>query len=139
MLSTKTLAELIRRKHNALVELCEIGRRQQRIVDEGETALLLQLLSKKQTMISSLQQVERDMAPFQSEDPDSRVWPSAEERARCAQQAAECNRLLEEIVAMEKQSADRMTARRNEVAAQLQHVYTARQARDAYSANRSRV
>ena len=47
-------------------------------------------------------------------------------------------RLLEQIVALEKQSADRMTARRNEVAAQLRHVYAAGQARDAYAANRPR-
>jgi flagellar biosynthesis/type III secretory pathway chaperone len=138
MLSTKTLAELIRRKHDVLVQLCEVGRRQERIVDEGETTTLLQLLSAKQTMIASLQQVEREMAPYQIEDPDARVWTTAEERARCAQQAAECNQLLEQIVAMEKHSADRMTARRNEVAAQLQHVYAAGQARDAYAANRSR-
>jgi flagellar biosynthesis/type III secretory pathway chaperone len=138
MLSTKTLAELVRRKHDVLVQLCDIGRRQERIVDEGETTMLLQLLSSKQTLISSLQQVEREMAPYQLENPDARVWPTAEERARCAQQAAECNQLLEQIVAMEKQSADRMTARRNEVAAQLRHVYAAGQARDAYAANRGR-
>ena len=117
-----------------LLQLCDVGRRQQRIVEEGETATLLQLLSAKQTLISSLQQLERDMAPYHAENPDARIWPTAEERARCAQQAAECNQLLEQIVAMEKQSADRMTARRNEVAAQLRHVYAAGQARDAYAA-----
>jgi flagellar biosynthesis/type III secretory pathway chaperone len=138
MLSTKTLAELVRRKHDVLVQLCEIGRRQQRIIDDGETATLLQLLAAKQSMISSLQQVEREMAPYQIEDPDARVWPTPEERARCAQQATECNQLLEQIVALEKHSADRMTTRRNEVAAQLRNVYVAGQARDAYAANRGR-
>jgi flagellar biosynthesis/type III secretory pathway chaperone len=138
MLSTKTLAELVRRKHDVLVQLCEIGRRQQRIIDDGETATLLQLLAAKQSMISALQQVEREMAPYQVEDPDARIWPTSEERARCAQQATECNQLLEQIVALEKHSADRMTTRRNEVAAQLRNVYVAGQARDAYTANRSR-
>jgi flagellar biosynthesis/type III secretory pathway chaperone len=139
MLSTKTLAELVRRKHGVLEQLCDIGRRQQRIVEDGETATLLQLLSMKQSLISSLQQLERDMAPYHAEDPDARIWPTAEERARCAQEAAECNQLLEQIVALEQYSADRMTARRNDVAAQLQHVYAAGQARDAYAAHRSRA
>jgi flagellar biosynthesis/type III secretory pathway chaperone len=138
MLSTKTLAELVRRKHAVLQQLCEIGRRQERIVDEGDTATLLQVLAAKQTMISALQQVEREMAPYHLEDPDARVWPNVEERSRCADQATECNQLLEQIVALEKHSADRMTTRRNEVAAQLRNVYAAGQARDAYAANRSR-
>jgi flagellar biosynthesis/type III secretory pathway chaperone len=138
MLSTKTLAELVRRKHGVLVQLCDIGRRQQLIVEQGETGTLLQLLSAKQTLITALQQLEREMAPYRSEDPDARIWPSIEERGRCAQQAEECNQLLEQIVALEKHSADQMTARRNEVAAQLQHVYSAGQARDAYAAHRNR-
>jgi flagellar biosynthesis/type III secretory pathway chaperone len=138
MLSTKTLAELVRRKHGVLVQLCDIGRRQQHIVEEGETGTLLQLLSAKQTLISAVQQLEREMAPYRTEAPEARIWPNGEERARCAQQAEECNQLLEQIVALERYSADRMTARRNEVAAQLQHVYSAGQARDAYAAHRNR-
>ena len=139
MLSTKLLAELIRRKHEVLVQLCDVGRRQREIVDRGETAALLELLATKQNRITVLQQVEREMGPFHAEDPDARVWPSADDRARCARQAAECNRLLQEIVALEKHSADRMTERRNEVAAQLRQVHVAGQARDAYQAQRTRV
>ena len=138
MPSTKTLAELIQRKHEVLVRLCNIGRQQVRLIDDGETSTLLQLLSAKQNMISSLQQLEREMAPYQAEDPETRVWPNPADRALCASQAEECNQMLEQIVAMERNSADRITARRNEVAAQLKHIYAATQARDAYSAHRAR-
>jgi hypothetical protein len=136
MFPTTLLADLIRRKHDVLAQLCEVGRRQKEIVDRGETAALLQLLSAKQNMITVMQQVERELAPFHSEDPNARVWPSAEARARCAEQAAECNRLLAEIVELERHSADRMTVRRNEVAAQLRQVYAAGQAREAYEAHK---
>ena len=135
-LPTTLLADLIRRKHGLLVQLRDIGQRQKEVVDRGETATLLQLLATKQNMITLLQQVECELAPFHGEDPDERRWPAADARARCAQQAAECNRLLEEIVGLERQSADRMTARRNDVAAQLKQVYAAGQARDAYKAQR---
>jgi hypothetical protein len=137
MSSTTHLADLVRRKYEVLAQLCEFGRRQKEMVDQGETAALLQLLAAKQNMISMLQQVEREMAPFRAEDPDARVWRSVEERARCAQQAADCNRLLQEIVELEKHCAERMTARRNDVAAQLRQVHVAGQARDAYQAQRS--
>jgi flagellar biosynthesis/type III secretory pathway chaperone len=136
MHSTTLLADLVHRKHHVLAQLVDAGRQQREIVDQGETSALLKLLASKQTMIAALQQIERDIKPFYEEDPDARVWSSAEARAACAAKAAECNRLLAEILELERSSADRMTVRRNEVAAQLQHVYAAGQARSAYEAHR---
>jgi flagellar biosynthesis/type III secretory pathway chaperone len=135
-LPTTQLADLIRRKHAVLMQLCEVGRRQKDVVERGETTALLELLAAKQTMITLLQQVERDLAPFQSEHPDARVWESAEARVRCAAQAAECNQLLAAVVELERHCAEQMTVRRNDVAAQLKQVVTAGQARSAYEANR---
>src|SRR5437667_11891861 len=106
MLSTQKLAELVSRKRGVLLQLAEIGQRQQRVVDEGDTGTLLQLLAAKQKMINALQIVEREMAPFHAEDPEARLWPTGVDRARCAHEAAECNQLLEQIVAIEKESAD---------------------------------
>jgi len=131
-LSTTHLADLIRRKHDVLAQLCDVGRRQKEIVEQGETAALLQLLAAKQKMITVMQQVERELMPYHAEDPNARVWASAEARAHCAAQAAECNRLLAEVVELERHSAEQMTVRRNEVAAQLRQAYTAGQARHAY-------
>ena len=51
----------------------------------------------------------------------------ADDRARCAKQAAECNSLLEEVVQIEKHGAERMTERKNEVAQQLQHFLDVKQ------------
>ena len=134
--STTHLADLIRRKHDVLVQLCDVGHRQQEIVECGETTSLLELLAAKQTMISLLQQVERELAPFHAENPTERVWPTAAAREHCAEQSAQCNRLLAEIVELERESADRLAIRRNDVAAQLRQVYAAGQARSAYEAQR---
>lgn len=134
--STNLLADLVHRKHAVLVELRDVGRRQRDVVDRGETTALLELLAAKQSMIALLQQVERDLAPFHDDDPDERVWLSSEERQRCAQEAADCSQLLAEIVDLERASAERLTERRNDVAAQLRQVHTAGQARSAYEAHR---
>jgi len=136
MLPTKQLADLIRRKHGVLVQLSEVGQRQKDLVERGDTATLLKLLAAKQTIIAALQHVERELAPFHAENPESRIWSSPAERALCAEQAEECNRLLQEIVELERRCGEQMTARRNEVATQLQQVNSASQARDAYEANR---
>ena len=136
MPSTELLAELIDRKHQVLVQLRDVGRRQAEIARSGDTSALLKLLAAKQYLIAALQQVERETAPFHAEDPDQRVWRRPEDRAHSAQRAAECNELLAEVIALEKDSAEQMAARRQDVAAQLQRVHEAKHVRSAYEAQR---
>jgi hypothetical protein len=80
--------------------------------------------------------LESELKPYYAEDPDTRNWQSTAERTACAQRVNECNRLLEEIVALEKQSAEQMDARRTEVAQQLNQIHSAAHVRGAYQAQR---
>jgi flagellar biosynthesis/type III secretory pathway chaperone len=134
--TTERLAELIRRKHQVLVQLRDVGHRQTSLIACGQTSSLLKLLAAKQHLISALQGLERELTPYHAEEPESRSWRSPEDRAQCARQAAECNVLLAEVVELEKSGADAMTARRNEVAEQLQQVHSAAHVRSAYQAQR---
>jgi hypothetical protein len=136
MQPTAKLVELIQRKHHVLVQLRDFGRRQAALVASGDIAALLGLLGTKQQLITGLQLLEQELAPYYAEDPDRRLWQSEQARTACAKQAAECNKLLEEIVELEKQGAEKMTVRRNEVAEQLQQVHVATHVRSAYEANR---
>ncbi len=123
-------------KHRILVQLRDVGYRQMELVTIRDTAALIKLLAAKQSLIAALQAVERELAPYSVEEPSRRVWATQEERGRCAQQAAECNSLLREIVELDKQGVDRMTAHRDEIAAQLQQIHTAVDVRNAYRAQR---
>jgi DNA mismatch repair ATPase MutS len=136
MPSTELLAELVKRRHQVLTQLRDAGRRQAEIVRGGDTAALLKLLAAKQYLIAALQQVQRELASFHDEDPNRRAWPTPADRARCARQAAECNELLAEVIALEKQSAEQMTARRKDAGDQLRQVHAARQVRTAYESQR---
>jgi len=136
MQSTKQLAELIRQKHQVLVQLREVGRRQTDLVASGDVSSLLTLLAAKQKLINALQAIERELTPYYGEDPEHRVWPSAQVRLDCAERISECNAILEEIVHLENLGAENMTARRNEVAEQLQRVHSSAQVRGAYEAQR---
>ena len=136
--STKQLAELIRAKHQCLLQLRELGQRQRQLIERGELGELLRLLAAKQHVITALQSADRQLAPYQQEDPDSRSWASPQDRARCAQMAAECRQLLEEIMQMEKDNEAQMTRRRNDVAAQLTSLHHADHVRGAYSQNQGR-
>ncbi|MEX2308494.1 MAG: hypothetical protein WD738_12915 [Pirellulales bacterium] len=136
MQSTEKLVELVRQKHQVLLQLREVGGRQTDLVTAGDVASLLKLLAAKQELIAALQNLERDLTPYYAEDPERRVWKSPQHRVDCAKRVTECNALLEEIVRLEKIGAEKMTARRNEVADQLHQVHSAAQIRSAYQANR---
>ena len=133
--STRKLAELIQSKHQCLLQLRELGVRQNQLIANGELGDLLRLLAAKQHVITALQAVDRQLSPYQQEDPDSRTWSSPDERAACARLAAECRQLLEEVMQMEKANETQMAQRRNDVAAQLTSLHHAGEVRGAYAQN----
>lgn len=135
-LATDHLADLVRKKHQILAQLCQVGKKQQQLVDGGSSQQLMQLLAAKQHLINGLQLVERHLRPFQAEDPDARVWRSPEVRQQCAQQADECRDLLAQVIQLEKQHETQMARRRDEVATQLQRSGAAQQATGAYRQHR---
>lgn len=136
-LPTDNLAELIRKKHQILVQLRDIGLRQQKLVEASATTGLLQLLGAKQHLIGALQMVERNLRPFQSDDPEQRQWRNPSDRAACAERANECQQLLSEVMELERSQEARMVQRRDEVAAQLHRAGAAHQAVDAYARHTS--
>ncbi len=132
--STEQLAAFIAQKHEVLMQLRAVGVRQTDLVASGEIAALLKLLAAKQHLITRLHELDKELKPYYSSDPEKRIWRTPDERARCAKQASECNVLLEEVVRLEKHGAEKMNERKNEVAQQLQQVHAASQVRNAYQA-----
>ncbi len=131
-LDTHKLAERIGQKHQCLVHLRDLARRQMALIAAGDMTQLLKVLSAKQHLIGSLQAIEKDLAPYRHDDPEQRRWPSPADRARCAQQAAACRELLAEIVRAEKSSESGLAERRDEIARRLQVAHVATRARVAY-------
>jgi flagellar biosynthesis/type III secretory pathway chaperone len=131
-MSTKELADLIDQKHDVLIQLHQLGRQQGSLIQAEEINNLLVLLSAKQTLLNQLQMVEQRLEPFRHQDPEARAWPTPEDRQRCAGVAQHCERLLAEIVRIERQSEQEMQRRRDVVAARLEDAGSAAQARQAY-------
>lgn len=134
-LPTENLTTLVAKKHQVLKQLCKVAHQQLEIANQNDVSTLLQLLASKQQLITDLQCVEHDLRPHHKESPEQRQWHSENERAACRQQAHECKTLLNEIIQLEIQSGDRMTARRDEAHTQSKQVYTSTQAHTAYMRN----
>ena len=134
--SSTTLADLMVKRRKCLTQLRDLGARQALLIAAGEMSDLLRLASAKQQLIVALQAVERQLAPFQDQDPESRAWESAEIRSRCAADADACRQLIEEVIAMEQDGERQMATRRDELANQLRSVASGGRVREAYGANR---
>jgi hypothetical protein len=132
--TTELLAELIGRKLDCLHTLSDLGGKQLEVVRADRIVALLDVLAVKQRVILELQRIERELAPFRDQDPDRRQWSTPERRRQCALQVDECERLLREIVAQERQSEQELTRRRDDLSVQLQGMHRASQAHGAYTA-----
>ncbi len=128
------LARLIAKRHLCLTQLRDLGHKQSDLISTGEISGLLRLISAKNPLIAALQAVERELIPYHSQNPDQRTWTSPGDRETCAQQVAQCKRLLDEVMAIEKENEQKMIRRRDEVAARLQTVQQTSVARSAYQA-----
>lgn len=131
-LDTNLLAELVRLKRQRLLELCTISIRQGEIIAQGRITALLDLLAVKQRVLQNLQQIGQALQPFQGQRPDERRWASPELRQQCADDLAQCQRLLEEILQREKDCERDLARQRDDTAHQLQGLHAASQARAAY-------
>jgi hypothetical protein len=131
---TDTLAELIRSKHDCLVRLRDLGRKQLELIERGEMTALLDLLAAKQRPLDELRRIERALDPFRHQRAAERRWHSPEQRRRCSAELEECETLLGEIVRQEKRGEEALIRRRDEAARQLEGAHFAGRARQAYNA-----
>jgi hypothetical protein len=131
---TERLAGLVAAKHQVLKVLVQLSERQLEVIQEAEMTTLIKLLAAKQTVMTQLQEIEKELRPFRGEDPDLRVWRSPVERTACQAQAEAANALLSRALALEQQAETAMLMRRDAAATALSAVQTAGDARAAYAA-----
>jgi flagellar biosynthesis/type III secretory pathway chaperone len=134
--TTTTLADLMAKKRKCLEQLHDLGGRQLELIAGGDATELLRIASAKQQLIVALQMIEKRLAPFHDQPPESRAWASPEARARCAADAEVCRRLMQEVMALEQDGERQVTERRDGVAAQLRMAAQGGRVREAYQANR---
>jgi hypothetical protein len=132
--ATEILNDRIEQKHALLVQLRDLGLRQNELIQAGDMTQLLKLLAAKQRLLAALVSLERELDPFRGEDPEARQWSSAEHRQRCAKNAAACEELLRSIVEQERKSEAHMKLRRDEAAARLHGAHSVSAAHQAYAA-----
>jgi hypothetical protein len=132
MASTTDFAALIDSRLAVLVQLLALARRQAAVIGENDLATLLSVLAGKQQLVTELQAIDRQLAPYRQQPPQSRQWSSPDERTRCQQQAARCEAVLREILVIERQAEEQITQQRDDAAQRLATFNQSAQAARAY-------
>jgi hypothetical protein len=135
-LDTETLRNLADRKLRLLTQLRDLTVSQQSMVAEQRVEELLTLLSRKSEAIEDLQAIQRELHPFQSQEPDDRAWRSPSDRSACRAVFERCEGLLSELLSMESDSLEELSQRRDLVAQQLHQCVNAETIHEAYQAAR---
>jgi len=136
---TDKLANLISKRHRCLLQLRDLGYMQADLIAKGDMPPLLRLLGAKNQLIVAMQAIEQELNPFHRQNPEDRNWSTQEARSKCADQADECRKLLDEVMQLEQDNEKQMTLRRDQVASQLQAAQAASTARGAYQAQQRRA
>jgi flagellar biosynthesis/type III secretory pathway chaperone len=132
--NTEQLAALVAAKQQVLEILVRLSQRQVEVIDAGDMTLLMKLLAGKHTVMSQLQTIERELAPFRDQDPDQRTWRSPGERTACQARAEQCNTLLAEAMELERRAEAAMLDRRDAAAVALAAIQIGSDAKAAYAA-----
>lgn len=132
---TDNLFALMESKVEVLEQLCELARQQATITQSGDATILLSFLSRKQPLMDRLMEIQSGLSIYTTDDPATRVWRRTDLRQTCRLTSERCQRLLAEIVLLEKQSLDEMSDRRDALAAQLQDGRDGSLATQAYQAS----
>lgn len=130
--STENLAKLIRRKRDLLVQMLTVGLRQLELINEGNISDLLRLLSAKQQLINALLETENGLNEYRDEDPAQRQWATPEARATCVSHSNDCQRIYEQVLALEQEQEQQLGERRDGIAEQLRAAQSAQLVRKSY-------
>lgn len=134
-LDTDRLAELVNCKHAVLVQLRTLAQRELELASEGEARAMISLMAVKQSLIDNLMRVERQLDPFRSQQPNERAWRSAEDRTTCAAASQQCQQILDEVMALDRQSMEILQARQHKTKVQVDSAHQGASVRSAYLAD----
>lgn len=131
-MNSQLLAKLIDAKHTVLTQLLELARRQYALAEKGDAAGLIGMLAAKQQLLDALSGIEKQLDPFRQQEPSQRQWPSPEERQRCADTAAGCRQLLNEVMQLDQRGLQVLRQRQQATRGTIDAAGEAARARNAY-------
>ncbi len=134
-LTTDHLLELIERKLHLLSVIKQMSVQQTELIRCDEVESLLALLARKNEAMDGLQRVQKQLAPFQSQNADSRIWKSESDRRQCREMVQQCEQLLADLISLENMAVRTLSDERAVIGDQLRMMQSAHSIHKAYEQN----
>lgn len=134
---TTELARLIDEKLEIVSAVLTIARKQETVIAEQRVAELMPVLTEKQVALERLSAVQKSLEPFASQDPERRVWASADARKRCREREQRCEQMLRQIMELDAACEGRLIESRDALSERLQQSAGSQQAARAYQASQA--
>lgn len=131
--ATERLFSLFETKLHLLRELQALALEQSSLVAQHDMTALMTVLSRKQSIMESINQIQEQLAKYRDDDPEQRTWSSQERRKECQAIVHECDALVQALIVQENRSIDDMAAHKDGIHSQLQQNAAASQVQKAYS------
>ena len=132
---TETLVACLEQRLELLEALKALSDVQASVTDEADVNTTLGLLARKQALLDELNEVQQRLLPYLDDDPEQRQWPSHERRLYCQRVAEQGQRLLQATLQNDQHTLDKISSRRDAVAAQLRDGQDSILAQNAYQSD----
>ena len=128
------LIEGLDREQEVYVALRELSRRQDEIIaSQGQVETLLEVLGRKQALLSEVEAIERRLRPVKDAWEQERETQPSELRVQVETRVRALRDVLGEVVALEERGRTELARQQQAVAAEIRNVGRTRQAHHAYA------
>ena len=131
-MSIPSFSELIRREEEFLKRLLVVSQRQLELAQAGSGTILNQLLERRERLWNEFEQLEEQLAPHKRVPPEQRIWKSPEERQLTESALNRCKALLEEIMANDQISLEKVEKHKNKAEQDFRRVQLTKPAATKY-------
>lgn len=134
----RALLDLVLRQRDLYQTLGSLSEQQQRFIEAGDSAKLLMVLSRRQTILDDLRVVAESLRPFRESWDDVRASLEQGDRDRLRSLLDETDELMRSIMARDRADGDLLQQARGRVSKQLGRNSMATQAARAYQGTSQR-
>ena len=103
---TEFLLHCLQERLKLLKAIRSLSDSQSQAALHGDVEVTLGLLARKQSLLEELSVLQSRLQPYHMDNPEDRVWLSAERRVYCQQISEECRHLLNQAMQLEQSALD---------------------------------
>lgn len=116
---TNRLRSLLESKLDLVNQLHELSMAQQSLSSTEEVDAMMGMIARRDGLMDHLLQVQQQLLPYRTDDPNGRLWQSIEAREHCQRLLVRIEQLVQSVIKIDEQTLQRMCDYRDSLALEL--------------------